>query len=64
MDMFSMAPLLAHSELVPVRAREILKAAWNAPETERPEMLRAAAHVLHRETGLDCSDVKELVGLV
>ena len=61
--MFSMAPVLIHSEHLSPRTREALKAAFEAPETERDTMLERAAHALWDETGLDCRDVKELVGL-
>jgi len=61
--MFSMMPILMHSMFVPPAARAALNAAASADEAQRPEMLRSAAHILHRETGLECSDVKALVGL-
>ncbi len=51
--MFSLAPILIHSEAVPEKEREALRHA----DYER------AAEVLYRETDLDCRDVRELVGL-
>jgi hypothetical protein len=59
----SMAPLLMHSEQVPAEARDAIRAAYDAPEQHRTARLEAAARVLHRATGLECSDVRELVGL-
>ena len=60
---FSLAPLLIHSEAVPVKAREALRAVSSAPVEERNSALRSAAHVLYSETSLDCGDALELVGL-
>jgi hypothetical protein len=60
---FSMAPLLIHNEAVPAGARRALRAAQDAPAEWRVPMLEHAAKILHRETGLDCGDVRELVGL-
>ncbi|HXN32700.1 MAG TPA: hypothetical protein VN894_12595 [Polyangiaceae bacterium] len=59
----SMAPLLMHSEHVPTEAREAIRAAYEAPPPYRSASLKAAARVLHDTTGLECSDVRELVGL-
>jgi hypothetical protein len=59
----SMAPLLMHSEQVPTEAREAIRAAYEAPAQQRSASLEAAARVLHDTTGLECSDVRELVGL-
>jgi hypothetical protein len=59
----SMAPLLIHNELVPVEAREAIRAAYEAHPEHRTRSLESAARVLHRATGLDCRDVRELVGL-
>jgi hypothetical protein len=59
----SMAPLLMHSEQVPAEARDAIRAAYNAPAQLRAARLEAAARILHRATGLGCSDVRELVGL-
>ncbi|MBX3191068.1 MAG: hypothetical protein KF819_28990 [Labilithrix sp.] len=58
-----MAPLLMHSEMVPVAARDSLRAAFEAPPERRDQMLHSAARILHAQTGLDCADVRELVGL-
>jgi hypothetical protein len=60
---FSVAPLLLHSDSVPLGARRALWAATEAPPDERVQHLVAAARVLHRELGLDCADARELVGL-
>lgn len=60
---FSMAPLLVHSSYVSDAARESLRAAIEAPPERRHAMLQSAARVLHAETGLECADVRELVGL-
>jgi len=60
---FSIAPLLVHSYAVPAKARDALLAANLAPLEQRKTQLESAARVLHQETGLDCGDVRELVGL-
>lgn len=60
---FSLAPLLIHSEAVPVKAREALRAIRTAPAEEQKSALRSVAHVLYSETSLDCGDAMELVGL-
>lgn len=60
---FSLAPLLIHSEAVPVKAREALRAVSGAPIEHRANALRAAAKALYSETSLDCGDALELVGL-
>ncbi len=59
----SMAPLLMHSESVPAEARDAIRAAYHAPPAHRSAKLECAARILHRQTGLACSDVRELVGL-
>jgi hypothetical protein len=59
----SMAPLLMHSEQVPAEARDAIRAAYDAPPEHRGAGLETAARVLHQATGLECSDVRELVGL-
>lgn len=61
--MLRIASLLLHSEDVPASAREALASALEGPDDERCEGLLAAAVILHREVGLDCSDARELVGL-
>ncbi len=58
-----MASLLSYDELVPLTVREALKAALAAPAHERQAGLASAATLLFRETGIDCMDVRELVGL-
>lgn len=58
----SMALLLMHSEQVPDEVRKAIQAAYNAPPQHRSASLVAAARVLHETTGLECSDVRELVG--
>jgi len=63
---FSMASLLVHNEHVPLAAREALLAAQEHAEGERDRtvaLLKSAAEILHRETGLGCMDARELVGL-
>jgi hypothetical protein len=60
---FSLAPLLIHSEAVPVKAREALRAVSAVPVELRKSALRSAARVLHAETSIDCGDALELVGL-
>lgn len=50
---FSLAPLLVHSDAVPLLARQAL----------RDGRLEDAAHILYDETELECSDIRELVGL-
>ena len=60
---FSLAPLLVHSDAVPVLARQALRAASDAPPDVRDVLLEEAARVLYDETDLECSDVRELVGL-
>jgi hypothetical protein len=59
----SIAPLLMHGELVPVEARDAIRAAYEARPEHRARSLESAARVLHRATGLECRDVRELVGL-
>jgi len=60
---FSLATLLIHSEAVPVKAREALRAVSTAPVEQRKSALRSAARLLHSETSIDCGDALELVGL-
>jgi hypothetical protein len=59
----SMAPLLMHSAQVPAEVRDAIRAAYEAPPRHRSARLESAARVLHQSTGLECSDVRELVGL-
>ncbi|HVH46058.1 MAG TPA: hypothetical protein VM925_27100 [Labilithrix sp.] len=60
---FTLAPLLIHDEHVPARARDALRAAYEAGPFPTTAMLESAARVLHAETDLECRDVRELVGL-
>ena len=60
---FSVAPLLLHSDHVPLTARHALRAAYDAPVEERTPHLESAARILHRELDLNCLDARELVGL-
>jgi hypothetical protein len=59
----SMAPLLMHSEYVSAGARDAIRAAYQVSPARRNAWLESAARILHLETGLDCSDIRELVGL-
>lgn len=60
---FSMGPLLMHSSDVPTEVREALQAAYAAEPEAQHELLSQAASLLYRATDLECSDVRELVGL-
>ena len=60
---FSILPLLIHSHAVPAGARQALLAAQASAPHERVVALASAARVLHQETGLECRDVLEIVGL-
>jgi hypothetical protein len=60
---FSVAPLLIHSESVPLRARQALLAATTAPFEQRRSALVSAARVLYTESSIDCRDALEIVGL-
>ena len=59
----SLLPLLLHEEDVPVTARAALRRASVAPPSQRRRYLEVAAYALGRDTGLDCADARELVGL-
>jgi hypothetical protein len=60
---FNLAPLLIHSIHVPENARSALRTALEtSPPTQR-EHLTSAARILYAESGLDCADARELVGL-
>lgn len=59
----SLANVLIHEEAVPLRARAALAAASLAAPTQRRSLLELAATILHTETGLECRDSRELVGL-
>lgn len=60
---FSLVPLLLHSPDLPANVREALLAAHVSEPEEREDRLVAAARLMHRETQLECADVRELVGL-
>ncbi len=60
---FTMAAILIHSEHVPAGARSELRAALASSPEKRREHLTSAARILYAESGLDCSDARELVGL-
>lgn len=60
---FTMAPILIHSDHVPPGARSELRAALEGSAEERQEHLTSAARILYAESGLDCADARELVGL-
>lgn len=59
----NLSELLIHSEAVPRRAREALRAASFAPPDQRKAELESAARILLRETDLDWRDTRELLGL-
>lgn len=59
----SMTSILMHSEQVSTEARAAIRAAHDAAPEQRGARLVSAARILHQETGLDCSDVRELVDL-
>ena len=61
---FQMASLLLHSEHVPLAAREALRAARDGARERRAELLESAARILHRESGVACTDARELVDLL
>ena len=61
--MLSMTPLLVHSFAVPDEARSALRSAAEAPPERRMAELEMAARALYKGTDLECSDVRELVGL-
>jgi hypothetical protein len=60
---FSMLPLLIHSSAVSDGARSALRAAHSSRPEERLQALKSAARVLRNETGLECRDVLEIIGL-
>jgi hypothetical protein len=60
----SMAPLLMNLEEIPAEARDAIRAAYEALPEHRNTRLESAARVLHRTTDIECSDARELVGLV
>ena len=58
-----MLPLLVHSSALSPGARRSLLAALSSTPEARPLALKSAARVLHQETGLECRDVLDIVGL-
>ena len=60
---FSILPLLVHSDAVSAGAKNALLAAQASPPEKRLQALKSAARVLHSETGLECRDVLEIIGL-
>lgn len=60
---FSLAPLLVHSESVPLKARQALQAISSARQEDKRSALHMAARALYLETSIDCGDAMELVGL-
>ena len=58
-----MLPLLVHSQAVSPAARSALQAAHESPPEARLQALESAAKVLHAETGLECRDALEILGL-
>jgi hypothetical protein len=59
----NLSELLIHSEAVPRRARDALRAASFAPPEQRKAVLESAARILLRETDLDWRDTRDLLGL-
>lgn len=60
---FSILPLLVHSNAVSASAKHALRTAQASPPETRLQALKSAARVLHAETGLECRDALEIVGL-
>jgi hypothetical protein len=60
---FSMLPLLVHSSAVSASARRALLVAQSSTPEARVAALKSAARVLHQETGLECREVLDIVGL-
>jgi hypothetical protein len=60
---FSILPLLVHSDAVPAVAKSALLAAQSSTPETRAKALASAARVLHQETGLECRDVLDIMGL-
>jgi hypothetical protein len=61
--MLSMTPILMHSDAVPAEVRRALRAASEAPPEQKKAELKLAARALFQVTDLDCTEVKELLGL-
>jgi hypothetical protein len=60
---FSMLPLIVHSSAVSEGTRSALLAAQASSAEKRARALQSAARLLHAETGLECRDVLEIIGL-
>jgi hypothetical protein len=60
---FSILPLLVHSQAVSASAKSAIVAAQSSAPEMRAQALASAARVLHQETGLECSDILDIVGL-
>jgi hypothetical protein len=60
---FSILPLLVHSHAVSASAKSAIQAAQSSAPEMRAQALASAARVLHQETGLECSDILDIVGL-
>jgi hypothetical protein len=58
-----MTPILMHSTEVSSDVRDALRAASESEPEVRAGLLEQAARILARESELECSDVRELVGL-
>jgi hypothetical protein len=61
--MLNMAGLLLHTDDVPPAARVALATAMSASADQRVASLLEAARILHLDSGLECEDACELVGL-
>ena len=61
--MLQMTELLIHSTDVPLAARVALTHAASGAAADRVGYLVEAARILHQDTGIDCEDACELVGL-
>jgi hypothetical protein len=61
--MVNIAHLLVHSDAVPLRARDALRAALSTPVEFRTSELESAARLLQSETDLSWCEVRDLVGL-
>jgi hypothetical protein len=44
-------------------AKRAIQAAQSSSPELRPQALASAARVLHQETGLECSDILDIIGL-
>ena len=60
---FSILPLLVHSHAVSPSAKSAIMAAQSSAPEMRAQALASAARVLHQETGLECSDILDIIGL-